>query len=118
MTKARRKKGKASDVADLGGRIKAVIESAIAGLEKRVETLRRGRMTADKTQELIAIAKDAAPLLGQVRRYDESMRHASRDLTPAIVIAYLRSCSAEQRLAIVSELDLDGDEREEGSVLS
>lgn len=118
MTKSKRKKPGAGDVADLGGRIKAVIEASIAGLEQRVATLRRGKATSEKTEELIAIARDAATMMGHVRRYDEAVRQASRDLSPAIVIAYLRSLPADKRLGILAEVGDEDDEREEGSVLS
>lgn len=115
----RSKKGKPSDVADLGGRIKAVIESSIAGLEQQVESLRRGKATPEKTQQLVAIAKDAATVMGHVRRYDEAMRTASRDLSPAIVIAYLRALPSDKRLGILAEVeDLDDGDERSGSVLS
>jgi Tfp pilus assembly protein FimV len=108
-----------TEVEDLGGRIKAVIESSIAGLEQQVATLQKGKPTPDKTQQLVAIAKDAATVMGHVRRYDEAMRNASRDLSPAIVIAYLRALPADKRLGILAEVeDLDDGEERGGSVLS
>lgn len=104
---------------DLGGRIKSVIERGVSLLERRMETLGKGRQDASKAAAIAGIVRDAATMLGHVRRYDESMRVAAKQLSPALVIAYLRGLSAERRLGILGELGVDmDDDQEQGSVLS
>lgn len=103
---------------DLGGRVRDVIALGVAHLEKRMKTLTTGKSDSKKQGEVLELVKEAATIMGHIRRYDEAMRAASRDLSPAIVIAYLRALPADKRLGILAELGDEDDDQEEGSVLS
>lgn len=102
---------------DPAERIRHVIGVGIAAIEKQITALNRGKADPKKSARIVELVKDAGVLLGQVRRYDEAKRHAANQLSPAVVLEYLRALPADKRLVFLTELGGDDDE-EQGSVLS
>lgn len=109
-----------ADDADLGERIRAVIEGGVKILEKRLADLKKAKASAKNTAEIVELMKQAAPLLGQVRRHDQAQVEMGRRLPPSAVQAFLRSLTPETRARFLSEfLDFGGGESEtDGNVLS
>jgi len=112
-------KKRSNELEDLATRIRQVIDVGIRALENEMAGLSKGKPDAKKAGKIVGLVKDAATIMGHVRRYDEAQRAAARTLSPAVVIAYLRALSPERRLMILGECGVadEGDE-ERGSVLS
>lgn len=112
-------KSDADGMSDLGDRLRDVIADGVTMLERRLAQLSKGQANQKKADEIADLIKGAATAMSHVRRFDEARRAATRKLTPAIVISYLRELPPERRLTILAEVGDFGDgEGANGSVLS
>ncbi len=104
---------------DPATRIRRVLDTGIAAIEKQMEALTKGKLDGGKTSKVVTLVKDLATIMSHVRRYDEAQRNAARRLTPAVVIEYLRGLTPERKLFIFRETGAQEEEDgANGSVLS
>jgi hypothetical protein len=97
-------------LADPSARVRDLITRGVGELDKQLSALVKGKPDASKATRLGALLKDAAALLGHLRRYDQAQREATRELSIPIVIAFLRALPADKRRMIIRESDADEDE--------
>jgi hypothetical protein len=108
------KKAAADDVApgpreaELGGRLRAIVQTAIGAMEARVakhiEEAQGKPLTDDVLTEVMAIGEKAAVWMGHVRRSDEAARAASKKISRAAAIEWGRALTEDEREAFVTEI--------------
>ena len=101
---------------DPATRMIGLIGEALTIADREMAAIRKGKSTPASTGRAMRIAAQMGPLLGQMRRFDESQAQSAKTLTAAQVIAYLRKLPAGKREEIIAEAGGD-DEDTGGSVL-
>jgi hypothetical protein len=109
----RRKPARAPAVGDLALDLRSIVASGGEAMRDRMAELRAAPPSPETTSEILTIAKETAVIMGGVRRLDDSIRAASKKLSPAAVIDYLRNLQPEERDEIIGEA---GGKAEPGSV--
>ncbi len=110
---------KKADDRDPTTRIRDVLDTGIAAIEAQMTLLVKGEPTPRKTSQIVNLTKDAATIMGHVRRYDQALREETRRLTPSLVVAYLRGLQPDARMSILNEVgSFITDDEDAPSVLS
>lgn len=102
-TKQKKPAKGAASPADLGNRLRAIVEAAILAMERRVQQINgiapAGAVVLndDDLARLMTLGEKAAVWMGHVRRSDEATRQAMKKLSRPAVIAWLRELAEEDR---------------------
>lgn len=100
---------------DVAADVLETLSVTIAAVRQHVERLAKAKKR--NAGELAKLAHALAPVLGQLRRYDEANAHAGDKLNPAAVIAFLRKLPAAKRDQILTEV-VEDDDAPSGNVLT
>ena len=88
---------------DLALGLRAIIAEARDALAGRMAELRAAEPSPETTNEILTIAKETSTVMNGVRRLDDSIRAASKKLSPSAVIEYLRTLPPEERDQLLTD---------------
>ena len=106
--KKKPRRRKKTSTKDVGLRLLGIVGVGVGAMEERMAELTSAPLDDVTTPQVIAITKEVAVVMSHVRRADEATRAATKKLSNAAVIEYLRNLPTEERDALLA--DATGDE--------